>query len=232
MSNSPHYHLTIKELPKDMRPRERMISNGPSALSNSELLAILLRTGNAGETAMDLASRILSSSGGLKQMAAISMEELSKFKGIGIAKAAQIIAAIELGRRIASTSEEARPKISCPEDVANLLLEEMRHLDREHFRCLSLNTKNYLLAIDSISIGSLNSSIVHPREVFKKAVIRSAAGVILVHNHPSGDPTPSGEDISVTKRLVHAGETLGIDVLDHLIIGDKRYISLKEKGII
>ena len=232
MSKTPHYRLTIKELPEDMRPRERMITSGPSALSNSELLAILLRTGNTGESAIDLAYRILSASGGLRQMAAISIEEISQFKGIGVAKAAQIIAAIELGRRIASTGEEARPKISCPEDVAALLLEEMRHLDREHFRCLSLSTKNHLLAIDPISVGSLNSSIVHPREVYKKAVVRSAAGVILVHNHPSGDPIPSGEDISITKRLIKAGETLGIDVLDHIIIGDNRYISLKEKGIV
>lgn len=232
MSRSPHYRLTIKELPEDSRPREKMRVNGPSALSNSELLAILLRSGNSEETAVELSYRILTSSGGLKGLASLSMEELSSFKGVGIAKAAQVMAAIELGKRIISAGDGARSRITCPEDVVKIVMEDMRHLDREHFRCMSLSTKNNLLAIDTVSIGSLNSSIVHPREVFKNAIIRSAAGVILLHNHPSGDPNPSGEDVSITKRLVEAGETLGINVLDHLIIGDNRYISLKEKGVI
>ncbi len=232
MYNSEDYHLTIKELPEDIRPRERLKLNGSSALNNSELLAILLRTGNAGKTAIELASQILKEQGSLKKLGSITMEELSNFKGIGTAKAAQIIAAIELGKRIATTGEQARSKLSCPEDVAVLLLEEMRHLDREQFRSLSLTTKNHLIAVDTISIGSLNSSIVHPREVFKKAIIRSAAGVIFVHNHPSGDPEPSKEDISITNRLLQAGETIGINVLDHIIIGDNCFISFKEKGLI
>jgi DNA repair protein RadC len=195
-------------------------------------LAILLRTGNAGKSAIELASQILKEQGSLKQLGSVTMDELGRFKGIGTAKAAQIVAAIELGKRIATTGEQARPKLSCPEDVAMLLLEEMRHLDREQFRVLSLTTKNHLIAVDVVSVGSLNSSIVHPREVFKKAIIRSAAGVIFVHNHPSGDPEPSKEDIAITNRLLKAGETLGINVLDHIIIGDNCFLSFKEKNLI
>lgn len=224
------YRLTVKELPEDVRPRERILKAGPEYLSSAELLAIILRTGNKKETAIDIANRILHQCGGLKGLATISVKELEGFKGIGAAKIAQIRAAIELGSRIYKEKSLDRPVIKCPLDVLNLVM-EMQFLDREHFRVMYLTTKNHVLGIDNISIGSLNSSIVHPREVFKRAIEKSANAIILVHNHPSGDPEPSREDIEVTKRIVDAGEILGIGVLDHLIIGDNSYKSLKELGI-
>lgn len=226
------YRVSIKSLPQDLRPRERLAAGGPEALSNAELLAIILRTGWQQENALDLAQRLLAEPRGLRFLAEASFEELASFKGVGPAKAAQVKAAVELGRRLAQAGRVGRPVIHSPLDVAALLMEEMRYLDREHFRALSLNTKNQVLSLDNISIGSLNSSIVHPREVFKRAITNSAAAVILVHNHPSGDPAPSREDIEVTKRLVQAGKILGIAVLDHIIIGDGRYLSFKEKGLL
>ncbi|WP_088554542.1 RadC family protein [Calderihabitans maritimus] len=226
------YRLTIKELPEELRPRERMLQVGPQALSNAELLAILIRTGSARETALDLAQKLLCRPNGLRYLVEASIEELSSIKGMGLAKAAQIKAAVELGRRLATSSSELRPCIRSPEDVIRLVMEEMRYLDREHFRAISLNTKNQVIAMDTVSVGSLNSSIVHPRELFKEAIRRSAAALVLVHNHPSGDPTPSQEDIDVTRRLAEAGQILGIKVLDHVIIGDGKYLSMKEKGLI
>ena len=208
-----------------------MLAFGAQALSNAELLAILLRTGNPQETALEVAQRLLSQPGGLRYLAEASLEELKGQRGIGLAKAAQIKAAIELGRRLAAFRPE-RPVIKGPADAAHLLMDEMRYLDREHFRTISLNTKNRVLAIDNVAVGSLNSSYVHPREVFKGPVRRSAAAVILVHNHPSGDPAPSLEDIQVTRRLVEAGKVLGIEVLDHLILGDGSFVSMKEKGLL
>ena len=228
---SEEYRLTVKEMPEDIRPRERLLQKGAAALNSSELLAILIRTGNRKETAIDMANRILHYCNGLKGLANISIEELSGFQGIGLAKSAQIKAAIELGHRIYKEAGMAKPKITSPLDVVDLVM-EMQFLDKEHFRVISLSTKNHVIGIDEISIGSLNSSIVHPREVFKKALEKSAASVILAHNHPSGDPEPSREDIQVTNRLVKAGEILGIEVLDHIIIGAKRYKSLKELSII
>ncbi|NLC38684.1 MAG: DNA repair protein RadC, partial [Clostridia bacterium] len=188
-----------------MRPREKMQTQGPEALSNGELLAILIRVGNRSESALDLANRLLAQAGGLRFLVETSIEELSKIKGIGLAKASQIKAAVELGRRIALDPGEMRPVIRSPEDVASLLMEKMRFLDREHFQVLTLNTKNQVLGIKTAFIGSLNSSIVHPREIFKEAIKRSAAALILVHNHPSGDPSPSPEDLDVTRRLQEAG---------------------------
>ncbi len=163
-------------------------------------------------------------------MADASPEELIKYPGIGMAKAAQIKALVEFCRRLASTSEGIRPFIRSPQDVAHIIMEEMRFLDREHFKALLLNTKNQLIHIVTVSIGSLNSSLVHPRELFKDAVRASAAAVILIHNHPSGDTTPSREDIDITKRLIDAGQIIGIEVLDHIIFGKSSWVSLKEKG--
>lgn len=159
-----------------------------------------------------------------------TLEELTSIKGVGKAKAVQLLASIELGRRIASFREEDKYVIRSPEDGANYVMEEMRFLSQEHFVCLFLNTKNQVLFQKTIFIGSLNSSIVHPREIFKEALKRSAASIICVHNHPSGDPTPSKEDIDVTRRLVECGKMMGIELLDHIIIGEKKYVSLKEKG--
>ncbi|MDK2821002.1 MAG: repair protein RadC [Clostridia bacterium] len=222
---------TIKEMLAELRPRERLLNFGVEALSNAELLAILIRTGTKTETAIDVATRLLSKPEGLKYLAEASIEELQKQKGIGLAKASELKAALELGRRLAAFTL-SRKVIKNPQDVANLLMEEMRCLDREYFRTVSLNIKNYVLAVDNVSIGGLNSSLAHPREVFKDPIRRSAASIILAHNHPSGDPTPSKEDIEVTKRLSEAGKILGINVLDHLIIGDGRFVSLKERNLI
>jgi DNA repair protein RadC len=214
------------------QPRERMMSMGIETLSNVELVAILLRTGSAGEPVMNLAGRLFSQVGGLRQFTDISLEELTKVKGIGLAKGIQLLAGIELGRRVANSTPESRFTIRSPEDVSKLMMEEMRHLTQEHFVCLFLNTKNHVIAQTTIFIGSLNSSIVHPREVFKEAIRRSSASLICLHNHPSGDPSPSREDIEVTKRLIEAGKIIGIDVLDHIIIGDGKFYSLKEQGLI
>ena len=226
----PGPKYTIKDLPVDSRPRERMAARGPASLSNAELLAIILRTGSREQTALDLASRMLAEDGGLRFLAEATLEELSRFKGVGLAKAAQLKAALELGRRLASQAPEYRPVIRCPEDAANLVMEEMRYLDRETFRLICLNTKNQVVKVELVSQGSLNSSLVHPREVFKTAISRSAAALILVHNHPSGDPTPSPEDLEITRRLIEVGQLVGIEVLDHIVVGHHRYVSLKERG--
>jgi len=222
---------TLKEMPQHLRPRERLLREGPGALSEAELLAILLRTGTRRETALDLAHRLLSRPEGLAFLAIAPLEELQKERGVGLAKAAQIKAALELGRRLNHFIFHQEP-IKGPQDVARLLMDQMRFLDREVFRTVSLNVKNRIIAIDTVSVGSLNSSLVHPREVFKDPIRRSAAAIILVHNHPSGDPSPSEEDVGVTRRLVEAGRILGIQVLDHIIIGDGVYFSFKEKNLL
>jgi len=229
----------IKDLPESERPRERIWASGVSVLSNVELLAVLLGTGNAKtrETALDLARRllVLTRRNGdegmtLRGLAATGPQELCAVAGVGQAKAAKILAAVELGRRMAGERPD-RLSIRSPADAGRLLMEEMRYLDREHFKIVMLNTKNQVLGIELIFVGSLNTSVVHPREIFKACIRRSAAAVILAHNHPSGDPTPSPDDVEVTNRLVSAGRLLGIDVLDHLIIGERKYISLREQGM-
>lgn len=222
--------LMLREVPTEERPRERMLQYGAGALSHAELLAIILRTGTVSESAVRLASRILSESGGLRSLVDMSKDQLTQIKGIGDAKALQILAGIELGRRIAKSTFSERITIRSPKDIANLMSEELRYLQKEHFVCLFLNTKNHVLAQETLSMGSLNASIVHPREVFRAAIKRSSASIVCVHNHPSGDPTPSPEDIQLTQRLVEAGTIIGIEVLDHVIIGDQRFISLKEEG--
>ncbi|OPH48580.1 hypothetical protein BC351_08945 [Paenibacillus ferrarius] len=222
--------LMLREVPNEERPRERMLQYGAGALSHVELLAILLRTGTVSESAVRLATRILNESGGLRSLVDMSKDQLTQIKGIGDAKALQIMAGIELGRRLAKSSHAERVTIRSPKDIANLMSEDLRYLQKEHFVCLFLNTKNHLLAQETLSMGSLNASIVHPREVFRAAIKRSSASIVCVHNHPSGDPTPSPEDIQLTHRLVEAGTIIGIEVLDHVIIGDQRFISLKEQG--
>ncbi len=230
--DSVGYRIRIKELPEDMRPREKMLKNGPEALTIAELLAVLLRTGNKSMSAVDLATFLLVKSEGLMGLAEKEVGELCNINGIGPAKAAQLKAAVELGRRLAC--EVAAPKsiISGPADVFNLLKERMRYYDREYFKAVYLNTKHHVIAVEIISVGSLNSSLVHPRELFKNSIKRSAAALILAHNHPSGDPTPSVEDIEITRRLAEVGKIIGIQVLDHIIIGEKDFVSLKEQGII
>ncbi|MBG9445726.1 MULTISPECIES: DNA repair protein RadC [Bacillaceae] len=222
--------LLIKDFPQDERPRERFAQNGPESLSNHELIAILLRTGTKDESVLQLANRLLTHFEGLRLLKDASLDEITAIKGIGSAKAIQVLAAVEIGRRISKLTYDDRYIIRSPEDGANYVMHEMRFLSQEHFVCLYLNTKNQVLHKQTIFIGSLNASIVHPREVFKEAFRRSAASIICIHNHPSGDPTPSREDIEVTKRLAESGKIIGIDVLDHLIIGENKFVSLKEKG--
>lgn len=224
------YRWTIKDLPPAMRPREKMAQVGPGGLTDGELLAILLGTGSKTESAIEMANRILAHGKGLRFLAEAEIHDLLEIPWIGLAKACQIKAALELGRRVALESGAEKPVIKTPEDVASLLMEKMRYLDREHFMVLLLDTKNQVIAMETVSIGSLNSTVVHPRELFKQAIKRSAASVILAHNHPSGDPTPSSEDLAVTKRLVEGGQLLGIEVLDHVIIGDQKHCSLKRQG--
>lgn len=224
---------TIKDLPLNERPREKLVKYGVGSLSNAELIAVIIRTGYKEDTAIDLANRLLSiDQSGIGYLSHATVEELVKIKGIGLCKAAQIIAAIELGKRISTSRGEDKLKVDSPLVVAELVMEEMRYLRKEHFKIAILDTKNQIISIENISIGNLNSSIVHPREVFNIAIKRSANSIILIHNHPSGDPTPSKEDIDITYRLMEAGNIIGITVLDHIIIGDNKYISFREKNII
>lgn len=222
--------VMLRDLPHEERPRERMMHYGAESLSQAELLAILLRTGTRRESAIHIAQQMLGKIGGLRGLVDLSIEELTEINGIGPAKAVQLKAGIELGRRIANSRFTMPVIIRCPGDAAEILTEQLRYLQKEHFVCLFLNTKNHVIGQETLSMGSLNASIVHPREVFRAAIKCSSAAIICAHNHPSGDPTPSPEDIALTSRLVQAGEIVGIDVLDHLIIGDSSFVSLKEKG--
>lgn len=225
--------MIIKDLPREERPREKMISYGVSVLSNAELLGILIRTGIKNKSAVELANQVLSiESEGIRFLADCTPEEICKIPGIGLSKACQIIAAIELGKRIATKPVEKRISINNPESIANLFMEEMRYYKKEFFKVLLLNSKGEVISIEKTSIGDLSSTIVHPREIFSTPVRRSAAAVIFVHNHPSGNPIPSQEDIDVTNRLIEAGKILGIKVLDHIVIGDGIYVSFKDKQLI
>lgn len=227
-----HYRPTLKEFPEDIRPRERLLKEGAEVLSDIELLAILLATGSREVTALELASLVITRFQSLRLLGDATVEELIGVKGVGPAKACTIKASLELARRLSHYTAQTRPVITSPDDAAGLVMEEMRRLDREHFRALLLNTRNQVIGMDKVSIGTLNSSMVHPRELFRNAIKRSAAAIILVHNHPSGDPTPSREDLDITGRLKEAGKIVGIDVLDHIIIGDNKFTSFKAKGLI
>lgn len=222
--------MRMKNVPLYERPRERLLRQGAALLSDSELLAILLRTGFEQQSAIDVAKQLLVAFQDLHGLAQASQEELTRIKGIGPVKAIELQAAFELGRRLQQKRQFERTTIRYPRDVANLLMPEMRQLTQEHFICLFLNTKNHVTGKETIFVGSLDASIVHPREVFKEAIRRSSASVVCAHNHPSGDPTPSREDIAVTQTLKAAGEVVGITLLDHVIIGDGHFISLKEQG--
>lgn len=223
-------HITMKDYPLESKPIERMLTIGVKALNNNELLAILINSGTREKTALQLATEILSQKK-LSDLKEITPEELKMIPGIGNVKAARIIAALEFAKRIKNEIVEESPYVSCPKDVVNLVMEDMRSYDREHFKAILLNTKNKVLAMETISIGSLNSSLAHPREIFKNAIKRSAASIILIHNHPSGDPEPSREDINLTKELLKVSEILKIKIYDHVIIGDRRYFSMKENNI-
>jgi len=227
-----HEHVMIKDMPVEERPREKLIKLGAAALSNAELVAILIRVGNSRESAVQLAARVLSRCGGLRYLPEMSLEELQENKGIGPDKAVMIKASLELGCRLATSVRESSISITSPAQAASLFMEELRYKKKEYFTIAMLNTKNHLIAKEEISIGSLSASIVHPREIFTLPVRKSAASIILYHNHPSGDPSPSQEDLAVTRRLVDGGNILGIAVRDHLIIGDGCYFSFREKGLL
>lgn len=220
----------IRDVHEADRPRERLIQQGSQSLSNQELIAILLRTGTREESVLHLANRVLMYFEQLHELKHATIEEVVSIKGIGEVKATQLLAAVELGRRLAQKQVNERFTIRSPHDAATYLMPDMTSLQQEHFVVLFLNVKNQVIHRQTIFIGSLNASIVHPREIFREAVKRSAASIICAHNHPSGNPTPSPEDIEVTKRLQEAGYIIGIDLVDHLIIGDHQYVSMKEKG--
>ncbi len=226
------YSIRIKDLPEAERPRERMERLGPEALSNRDLLAVLLRTGTRRASALQVADELMVRFPSIRELAEASVEELATVRGIGRAKAIHILAALELAKRLQDHRVSELDLISSPGDAADIVMEDMRRLDREHFVILMLNTKHRVMAKKVVSIGHLNASLVHPRELFKDVIRRSSAAVILVHNHPSGDPTPSEEDLAVTRRLAEAGKLLGISVLDHIIVGEHRYVSLREQGLL
>jgi DNA repair protein RadC len=213
--------FTIRDLPTEERPRERLQRLGESSLSTQELIALVLGTG----------IQLIPHFGSLENLSKCSLQELLKIKGIGLAKACQLIACFELGKRMQknNTSQKVLHKINNPETVFHLLKNDLQEKKKEYFIVMSLDTRNHLISADTISIGTLNSSLVHPRETFDCAVHRNAAQIILVHNHPSGIPEPSEDDISITKRLVTAGKIMGIEVLDHIIIGKDEWFSMKEK---
>lgn len=225
------YRYRIQDLAEEDRPRERLAKLGAGSLKTAELLAILLRVGVKGESAIQVGERLLQTFGGLVGLHRASFEEVSSQFAMGNAKTSTIKAAIELGRRLAVTSPEERPKISSPADAAALVQFEMSALEQEHFRVMLLNTRNQVLGIDELYHGSLNASMIRVGEVFKPAIRKNAAAIIVVHNHPSGDPTPSSEDIVVTKAIVDAGMLLDIEVLDHLVIGMGSHVSMREKNL-
>jgi DNA repair protein RadC len=221
----------IRDMPEHDRPRERLMQVGAESLSTTELLAITLRTGVGGENVLRLAERLLAQFKHLPGLARASIAELRTVKGIGPAKAVEIKAALEIGRRLTATAPEERPRVTSPADAANLLMTEMMFLEQEQLRVILLDTRNRVLSTPTIYVGSLNTSVVRVGELFRAAIRGNAAALIVAHNHPSGDPAPSPEDVKVTRQVVEAGELLDIDVLDHIIIGRQHFVSLKERGL-
>lgn len=226
-------NVRINDIPINERPIERLMRFGVDTLTNAELIAILLRSGTRGENVISISTRLLSQLNGLDGLLDVSIDEISKIKGIKTVKACQLIAMIELFKRFRTLkSQGTEIKISSPKDISELLINEMDGLSQEVLKLILLNTKNIVIGNMDIFKGTLNSSIVHPREIFREAVKRGSANIIVCHNHPSGDPTPSKEDINITLRLKQCGDIMGIGLLDHIIIGNNQYVSLKEKGII
>lgn len=224
--------FTVHDLPKPERPRERLKQFGPEALSAQELLALIIGRGVSKKSVMTIAQELLIKFGNVKAISEATLEELSQIKGIGFAKAAQIKACFELGKRQDLEPEQKDFDIKDPQSVVKAIRASIKDKAKEHFKLILLNTRNKILGISTISIGSLNASIVHPREVFKDAIMHNAYSVVLAHNHPSGDPEPSEDDLTMTKRLIEAGKILGIEVLDHIIITKNGYFSFKDRGLL
>lgn len=231
MTKAQNKGFTIHDLPKSERPRERLQMHGAEALSSQELLALILGRGVRGESVMVTSQRLLSAFGNVKNISQASLEELSAIKGMGTAKASQLKAAFELARR---KEEDNREQISVKshQDVIKLVRQKLKDKKKEHFLILCLDTRNNLIKISNISTGTLDANLVHPREVFKEAIQSLSSSIILVHNHPSGNPEPSDADIDITKRILETGKAVGIDILDHIIIANNRSFSFKEKGIV
>jgi DNA repair protein RadC len=225
------YHVPMREWPASEQPREKLTQLGAEHLSTAELLAILLRVGVKGQDVLSLSNELLVTFGGLVGLSRAPLSVLAQVKGIGVAKAVSIQAALELGRRLLLADAGERVQIRSPQDVASMLQIQMGLLEQEHLRVVLLNTKNRVVAIKDVYQGSLNTSVIRVAEVFREAVKENCAAIIVVHNHPSGDPTPSPEDVRVTRELVSAGRLLDIDVLDHLVIGRNCYVSLREKKL-
>lgn len=231
MTHSSTNHYMIKDLNQDERPRERLARLGPQSLTTAELLAILLRVGMVGESAVQVGQRLLHTFGGLTGIHRASFAELSSQKGVRLAKAAQIKAAIELGRRLVLEAPEEKPSVHSPADAAELVQYEMSALEQEELRVLLLDTRNRVQHVETVYRGSVNSSQVRVAEIFKAAIRRNASNIIVIHNHPSGDPTPSPDDVAITRVILQAGELLDVKLLDHIIIGSGRFVSLKERGL-
>ncbi len=229
--SDPAYTLTVKDMPEGERPRERLQHYGAQALSTAELLAIILRTGVGGENVVHLAERLLARFDGLPGLAQASFAELCQVKGIGPVKVTQVKAALELGRRLLVAAPQERPLIQSPADVAHLVGSEMAFLPQEEFWVLHLDTRNRVMRVQRLYRGSLNQATVRVAEVYRDAVRNNAAAIIVVHNHPSGDPTPSPQDVALTRALAEAGRLLDLPLLDHVIIGLGRWVSLKDRQL-
>ena len=223
--------FTLHDLPKPERPRERLKKFGVDALSAAELLALVIGRGVRKNPVMTIANELLQTFGSIKGVSEATIEELSRIRGVGLAKAAQIKACFELGKRQDLEEDDEKISISNPRDVAQAVRARIQDKAKEHFTLVLLNTRNKIIRVETISTGTLNASLVHPREVFKEAIAHTASSVIIAHNHPSGDTEPSEDDIRLTKRLVEVGRLVGIEVLDHIIVTKKEYLSFKEKGL-
>lgn len=225
---------TVRDLPLSERPRERLVQHGAEVLSLSELMALILGRGVAGESVMITSQKLISHFGSIEALLTSSLEDLQQIRGIGLAKACQIKASLEIARRLSSVQSVVKEKpdrVVSPESIAHVLKPKIGHYKKEHFVLVSLDTRNNVIGTDTVSIGTLNASLVHPRELFELAIRKHAASVIIAHNHPSGDPTPSDEDLRVTAKLQEAGKILGIQLLDHIIIGNDSYFSMEEGAI-
>ena len=230
-SSTPSYTTLIRDMPEGERPRERLAQYGADTRSNAELIAILLRTGMKGESVVNMSNRLLSQFNGLERMGKASLPELCSLNGISEAKASQLLAAFELGRRLTSLSTDGRSTINSPRDVYNLLGADMRYRDQEHLRVLLVSTNSEVLGVHEIYKGTVNSAAVRVAEVLRPAIRENCPSIIVVHNHPSGDPSPSGPDVMITRQMKQAAEMMDIELLDHIVIGGRTFVSMKDRGL-